>query len=194
MPSMLEIERRFLVDGRGEKPWRNASEHFEIRQLYLDSTLIVPTNCRTGLSYAGIEIITNLDNEIFNDIHQNEDWVTRVRKKGDLFFFTVKGKTEGIATKEHEFEIASDIFSKILKGKDYPEVVKTRFNWLSEDNMIWEVDEFEGNLAGLIIAEVELPDENHEIELPSWLGMEITYAKGWSNADLAKLVMTAQNS
>lgn len=194
MASMLEIERRFLVDGRREKPWRNASEHFEIRQLYLDSTLIIPTDCSTGLSYAGIEIITNLGNEIYNDIHQNKDWVSRIRKKGDLFFFTLKGKTEGIATQEHEFEVTSNVFSKILEGKDYPEVVKTRYNWLSKDSMIWEVDEFEGNLAGLIIAEVELPNENHVIELPSWLGMEITYAKGWSNADLAKLVMTAQNN
>ena len=90
--------------------------------------------------------------------------------------------------------LQSNVFSKILEGKDYPEVVKTRYNWLSKDGMIWEVDEFEGNLAGLIIAEVELPNENHVIELPSWLGMEITYAKGWSNADLAKLVMTAQNN
>ena len=52
--------------------------------------------------------------------------------------------------------------------------------------MIWEVDEFEGGLAGLILAEVELVDENQEVNLPHWLGMELTGLASWSNAALAK--------
>lgn len=194
MASMLEIERRFLVDGRQEKPWREGLERFEIRQLYLKPELISPTSCGSGISYDGFEIVTNLSHEIFNDIDEGKDWVTRVRKKGDSYFFTLKGRTEGLATKEHEFEISEDIFSQIIKNKNYPEIIKTRYNWISNDSLLWEVDEFEGALAGLVIAEVELPDEDYEIELPNWLGMEITYAKGWSNAKLARMVMMASDN
>jgi adenylate cyclase len=50
---------------------------------------------------------------------------------------------------------------------------------------MWEVDEFEGGLAGLILAEVELLDESQEVIMPEWLGMELTGLKNWSNASLA---------
>ena len=54
--------------------------------------------------------------------------------------------------------------------------------------MLWEVDEFEGVLGGLIIAEVELEDEHQHVVLPSWLGLEITYLKGWSNSALSMMI------
>ena len=54
--------------------------------------------------------------------------------------------------------------------------------------MLWEVDEFEGALGGLIIAEVELEDEYQDVVLPYWLGLEITYLKGWSNSTLSMMI------
>ena len=54
--------------------------------------------------------------------------------------------------------------------------------------MLWEVDEFEGMLGGLIIAEVELENIEQEVELPPWLGLEITYLKGWSNSALSLMI------
>ena len=66
-----------------------------------------------------------------------------------------------------------------------PHVEKTRYYWTGEDDLIWEVDEFEGGLAGLILAEVELKDENQPVILPPWLGMELTGLSNWSNASLA---------
>ena len=51
--------------------------------------------------------------------------------------------------------------------------------------MVWEVDEFEGGLAGLVLAEIELPNIDHEVILPEWLGMEITGLHQWSNSTLA---------
>ncbi len=54
--------------------------------------------------------------------------------------------------------------------------------------MLWEIDEFEGDLAGLIIAEVELETEASEVLLPEWVGMELTHLEGWSNASLVKMI------
>ena len=62
---------------------------------------------------------------------------------------------------------------------------KTRYYWSGADKTVWEIDEFEGGLAGLILAEVELDSENQTIELPSWLGLELTGLANWSNAALA---------
>ena len=56
-----------------------------------------------------------------------------------------------------------------------------------EDELLWEVDEFEGVLGGLIIAEVELEDEHQDVVLPSGLDL-ITYLKGWSNSALSMMV------
>jgi adenylate cyclase len=53
------------------------------------------------------------------------------------------------------------------------------------DGLVWEVDCFEGDNAGLIIAEIELPTIGTEIELPDWLGQEVTGDAAWSNACLA---------
>ena len=69
----------------------------------------------------------------------------------------------------------------------HPSIEKHRYLW-KEDRLLWEIDEFEGLLAGLIIAEVELESEEMEINIPSWAGMELTYLKGWSNAELVRMI------
>ena len=58
--------------------------------------------------------------------------------------------------------------------------------------MIWEVDEFEGVLAGLILAEIELEDINQEFDRPEWIGIELTGLKSWSNASLATTLLNAE--
>ena len=52
--------------------------------------------------------------------------------------------------------------------------------------MVWEVDEFEGGLAGLVLAEIELPDIDYDVVLPEWLGIELTGLHQWSNSTLAR--------
>jgi adenylate cyclase len=52
--------------------------------------------------------------------------------------------------------------------------------------LIWEVDEFAGENAGLVIAEVELNNEHQQIELPSWVGAEVTGQAEYYNGSLAQ--------
>ena|ERR1700733_6839394 len=54
-------------------------------------------------------------------------------------------------------------------------------------DLAWEVDEFSNANAGLVIAEIELPSEHHPIELPEWIGPEVTGQKQYYNGSLAKL-------
>ena len=52
--------------------------------------------------------------------------------------------------------------------------------------LTWEVDEFAGENAGLVIAEVELNQEHQQIELPSWVGSEVTGQAQYYNSSLAE--------
>jgi adenylate cyclase len=52
--------------------------------------------------------------------------------------------------------------------------------------LFWEVDRFAGDNSGLIIAEIELPREDYEVELPSWIGAEVTGQTQYYNGTLAR--------
>jgi adenylate cyclase len=53
-------------------------------------------------------------------------------------------------------------------------------------NLNWEVDVFSGENQGLVLAEIELPDENHQLELPPWIGSEVTGQDQYYNGTLAQ--------
>jgi CYTH domain-containing protein len=50
----------------------------------------------------------------------------------------------------------------------------------------WEIDVFKGKYQGLVLAEIELANENDEIELPSWIGEEVTNDPAYLNVNLFK--------
>jgi len=191
MSSWIEIERRFLIDGRYEKPWRDCIENFHIRQVYLDKSKLTTNSSNNSIAYNGDILVTQIDSSAFLDITENNDWIVRIRKKGIECYLTLKGKRMGASAKEHEFLISDEVFEKVAGAEKYPEISKTRYNWMGEDGMIWEVDEFEGLLGGLVIAEVELTREDESVKLPDWLGLEITHLHNWSNADLARSIKSA---
>jgi CYTH domain-containing protein len=102
----------------------------------------------------------------------------------------LKGKQQGIATTELEW-VLSDVVN--LPGlEEHPCVEKTRYCVDAGNGLVWEVDEFEGVLAGLILAEIELEDINQKFEFPEWIGIELTGLKNWSNASLATTLLNAE--
>ncbi len=99
----------------------------------------------------------------------------RVRIKGDQAFLTIKGisNTSGTSRFEWEKEI-SVIDAQQLLPLCLPGVIdKTRFE-IPVGNHIYEVDVFAGENSGLILAEIELSQENEPFEKPIWLGKEVT--------------------
>ena len=115
--------------------------------------------------------------------------VLRVRQIDSTFFLTYKYKKSNIERYEFEYNIPMEDAEKLflLSKKNAHIIEKTRYYMHIEEH-VWEIDEFENNLAGLIIAEVELEDEDATVEIPSWAGMELTYLRGWSNASLARML------
>jgi adenylate cyclase len=108
----------------------------------------------------------------------------RVRIKGEQGFLTVKGKTSGIARSEHEYEIPLEDARELLELCVPPLLEKVRYErW--HEGRCWEIDEFEGANAGLIVAEVELPDAAASLTLPPWAGAEVSDDPRYFNLALA---------
>ncbi|SCY29081.1 CYTH domain-containing protein [Nonlabens sp. Hel1_33_55] len=99
----------------------------------------------------------------------------RVRIKGDLAFITIKGMSNesGLSRFEWEKEIDVKEAEELLKLCLPGVIEKTRYEIASGDHT-FEVDIFEGENKGLIIAEVELKSEDEAFEKPEWLGDEVT--------------------
>ncbi len=108
----------------------------------------------------------------------------------DKAFLTIKGKTTGASRPEFEYEIPLDDAEQLLKPCEGPVIQKMRHVVVIKD-ITWEVDEFMGDNAGLIIAEVELEREDQPFEHPSWLGKEVTYDPRYYNANLVSIPYSA---
>jgi len=112
--------------------------------------------------------------------------VVRVRIVGDRGYITIKGLSVGNSRAEFEYPIPlSDAQTMLETMCEQPLIEKTRY-LIKHGELMWEVDEFFGENAGLIIAEVELTAEDQVIELPEWVGMEVSHDARYFNANLNK--------
>jgi len=109
----------------------------------------------------------------------------RVRIKGDKGYLTIKGKNQGISRAEFEYEIPIGDAEELLKLAEQPILSKTRY-LEQHGNRLWEIDVFAGENQGLVVAEVELPDEQAEFSRPDWLGQEVSGDVRYYNANLIK--------
>jgi len=110
--------------------------------------------------------------------------VVRIRIANDRAFLTIKGKPKGIVRTELEYEIPKNEAEVMLNMcLDFP-VEKTRFIE-KIGNLNWEIDVFEGVNKGLVLAEVELKDENQKVDLPEWIGEEVSHDKRYFNSWLS---------
>ena len=112
----------------------------------------------------------------------------RVRIKGDKAFITIKGigNASGISRFEWEKEIPKKEAVELLKICERGVIDKKRYIIAANKDLFFEVDEFYGENQGLIIAEIELPDENTVFSKPVWLGKEVTGNVKYYNSYLAQ--------
>lgn len=110
----------------------------------------------------------------------------RVRISGaDQAFLTVKSNEAGIARDEFEYEIpVADARAMMALSVTAP-IDKQRYT-VTVDGMVWEIDEFAGANAGLVIAEIELPAEDTPFTKPDWAGKDVTDEPRYYNAALAR--------
>jgi CYTH domain-containing protein len=108
----------------------------------------------------------------------------RVRIAGARGSITVKGKTVGAKREEFEYEIPLQDADRMLDGLcKRPFIEKVRYT-LSVGRHVWEIDVFEGENAGLVVAEVELESEDEAFDKPDWAGEEVTDDPRYFNSNL----------
>ena len=111
---------------------------------------------------------------------------TRVRIAGRRAFVTIKGvpSDSGASRAEYEYEIpVGDAAEMLDRLALRPLVEKTRYR-LPVGRLTWEIDVFEGDNEGLVVAEIELPTEAMGVVLPDWIGDEVTGDPRYYNASL----------
>lgn len=111
----------------------------------------------------------------------------RVRIRGEKAFLTIKGSADesGLSRSEFEYEIPTADAEDLLKFCE-PGVIDKVRHLVPFAGHVWEVDVFFGCNEGLVMAEIELKNENEPFEKPDWVGEEVTGLVRYFNAMLSK--------
>lgn len=120
-------------------------------------------------------------------LNSHPERTVRVRIKGEKAYLTIKGKSNetGLSRFEFEKEISISEAEALLSLCEPGVIEKVRYD-VPFENHIFEVDEFFGHNAGLLLAEVELSAEDEKFKTPAWLGEEVTGKKEFYNSYLSK--------
>ncbi|MBC7971376.1 MAG: CYTH domain-containing protein [Verrucomicrobia bacterium] len=119
-------------------------------------------------------------------IVSTEGRTVRVRVVGEQGYLTIKGATSGITRAEFEYPIPVDDALEMQHTLCDPPLIQKKRHKIEYAGLVWEVDEFEGENQGLIVAEVELEDVKQTIALPDWIDREVSDDPRYFNANLVK--------
>ncbi|NYF34268.1 CYTH domain-containing protein [Stenotrophomonas sp. JAI102] len=152
----IEIERKYLVTGEG---WRTAAHAvIPMAQGYLNDT----ASLDSGAQKASV----------------------RVRIQGEQAFLNMKSREIGPTRQEFDYPIPVDD-ARALLALCVGGLIDKRRHLVEHEGLLWEVDEFLGENAGLVVAEVELEHADQSITLPDWAGAEVTDEVRYYNLALA---------
>ncbi|WP_353474440.1 CYTH domain-containing protein [Salipiger sp. H15] len=98
----------------------------------------------------------------------------RVRFYDGRATLCIKGKRDGLSRDEFEYPIPAEDAEEMLAAHCGGDVVEKTRHHIPRGALVWTVDVYEGLLAGIIVAEVELPDLDTPLPLPGWIGREVT--------------------
>ena len=114
------------------------------------------------------------------------DTAIRVRIQGRTAMLNVKHTNDGINRLEYEYEIPlGDAHELLERVALRPLIDKTRHH-VREGDHLWEIDEFHGENAGLVIAEIELAHADEAFNKPAWLGEEVSADVRYYNSSLSE--------
>jgi adenylate cyclase len=119
-------------------------------------------------------------------LSSSPEGTVRVRIEGESAMLTIKGKSSGATRSEWEYPIPlADAQTFLDTLCERPIIEKKRYRIPFED-MVWEVDEFLGENAGLVVAEIELATENQSFAKPDWIADEVTHDVRYFNSSLIR--------
>ncbi|MES2857563.1 MAG: CYTH domain-containing protein [Pseudomonadota bacterium] len=152
----IEIERKFLLRGDG---WRAAAHAvIPMAQGYLNDVAMVDSGAMNTS--------------------------VRVRIEGNTARLNIKSRELGSTRQEFDYEIPRDD-ARALLALCVGGIIDKRRHLVEHAGHLWEIDEFLGDNAGLVVAEIELASADEAFARPGWLGPEATHAQRYYNLALA---------
>lgn len=152
----IEIERKFLV---AADSWR-------------------------GQVHRTVEMAQGYLNDAESVVAGRQNVSVRVRLEGDEARLNIKSAEMGASRQEFDYRIPIEDARALIALCVGGTVVKHR-HYVQHEGHEWEIDEFLGDNAGLIVAEVELDSLDEAFDLPSWAGPEVTHLQRYYNLNLA---------
>ena len=110
----------------------------------------------------------------------------RVRTSADRGWLNVKSATVGARRQEFEYEIPLAEADEMLDTLSLKPLIEKVRHYVSVGGHVWEIDEFEGDNAGLVVAEIELGHSDEAFEKPDWVGEEVTHDVRYYNTSLSR--------
>lgn len=122
--------------------------------------------------------LTRLDGELRSSV--------RVRIAADQAWLNLKSLSLGISRREYEYPIPLTDAEEILRYLCLEGRVEKTRHYIPQGHLVWEVDEFWAENTGLIVAEIELTSIDEVVDLPAWIGAEVTEDPRYYNVALAE--------
>ena len=119
-------------------------------------------------------------------LNSHKDRTVRVRIAGDEAFLTIKSRNVGARRGEWEYPIPVAEAAELLDGLCEQPLIEKYRHRIQQGKHVWEVDEFLGVNAGLVVAEIELASEGEAFNKPEWIGAEVTGDVRYLNSNLIK--------
>ena len=125
-------------------------------------------------SWRGSAVSRSLLRQGYARLAQDPRLTLRIRLADDQAYLTLKGPVSGCSRSEFEYPIPPQDAEAVMDefcGSGRVEKYRCRVPF---GGLVWEVDEFLGDNAGLVLAEIELSSPEERFEIPDWLGREVT--------------------
>lgn len=123
-----------------------------------------------------------------NDISQPGSLSSiRIRIEDNKGMLNIKSLEIGLSRDEYEYEIPLADAKRMLHTLAVGPIIEKIRYFIQLENHLWEVDEFLGENKGLVVAEVEMASEQEQVQLPDWVGQEVTHLPRYYNVSLSKM-------
>jgi adenylate cyclase len=119
-------------------------------------------------------------------LSSHKERVVRVRIEGERAVMTIKGSNVGAVRGEWEYPIPMADAAELLDRLCEQPLIEKYRRRIDFGGNVWEVDEFLGANAGLVVAEIELRSEDQRFDKPEWIGDEVTDDLRYLNSNLIK--------
>lgn len=119
-------------------------------------------------------------------LNSEERCSVRVRTDGNQAWLNIKSATLGAQRQEFEYAIPLADAEQMLDTLSLRPLIEKTRHLVTVGSHVWEIDEFEGENAGLVVAEIELDHAEEAFERPDWLGEEVTHDARYYNTRLRK--------